>query len=132
MPIIAKWYDKANRIFIFEIVAPWSIDDVLQALQDTATFEEDEHPTSIIYDVRHGRTIPRSFLSVVRALQSNKSNRVRVRALVGANYTWHVLYKLIDRAFPTLTERFIFRDTIDEAVDFILARYDPPNITTDE
>ncbi|QPC82606.1 hypothetical protein G4Y79_23440 [Phototrophicus methaneseepsis] len=132
MPIHGAWLDVENRIYTFVVVAPWSLEDIISALEGTE--HETMRPNAIVYNVTQGKTIPRSFLSIIRVLQQHKGNDVGIRALVGANHVWRMLYKVVDRAFPALTEGFIFADTVEEALDYIhsqnkLSTEADPNLT---
>lgn len=120
VPIVIKWLDDLETIFCYEVLSPWTTDDVIDALGSTRDFLKGRVPVAIIFDVREAGMIPKSFLSVTSALRQHRNSIIHIRVLVGPNRIIRLIYNLMNRAFPDLLEGVAVKDTLDEAYDYIV------------
>jgi len=125
MPLTVYWLNHRQSVLVYEIVAPWTMGEFYNALIRASELQASvDAPIFILYDFRQGERFPRDFLSGINEMMRRRRESVYLRIVVGANVLLHVMYRLVRTISPQLGEKFVFVDTMHEAL-VLLDTYTP-------
>lgn len=108
-----------TNITCYEIHSPWSLQEFYEVVDQGYQQTINIMPLFIIYDLRRSHEFPRNFLSAMQYMEQYKQNNAVLRLVVEAPLVATVLYKILKKVRPALTENFVFVHTLDEAYGII-------------
>ncbi len=118
--ISVEWLDEQQRILVFRLISPWTMQQMYQAVADGEIMSENlADEFYIVFDIRESKGFPKDFLSSLSYLTQHKQENVARRVVVGTNIIFRATYQIVRQLAPHLAENFAFLNTMDEAVEYI-------------
>jgi hypothetical protein len=121
MGITVQWLDDLPDIQYFRFVDPWTVDDLVTAIDTAYDMSQNKETFDIIYDLTDGKNFPRSILSATSYLQERTQPQVNTRIIVGASNFMRTFLHILKALLPMI-DPFHFAATLDDAIDYLRAR----------
>lgn len=119
MPICVRWYDPEETIQVFEVVAPWSVDDIYSAVDKGYQMSQHKPYFDIIYDLRRSQSIPTNFRSSISYMSRMKQPQVGMRVVIGMGRLIPLILALVRALKPDLIAGIHTADTPEDSLTII-------------
>ena len=120
MPINVYWIDPAHDILCYRLEDPWTVEELIIALDEGYAMSNDESEFHIIYDLSRAKFVPRGFLSTRDFLETRIQPQVKIRVFVGVSYMVQVFLNMLLPILPAeFRETIISLPTLNEAVKYL-------------
>jgi hypothetical protein len=125
MPVSIDWTDDSRTLARYEILAPWTWDDLHTAAERLdAMLDSVDHPVDVLIDVRQMGSLPSSALGHLRSLtqQTARHPHWRLSLIIGASRLVQALMNTLTLLHPQIGARYVVVESEEQAYDQLRKR----------
>ncbi len=123
MPVDVHWLDDSYSTFYYRFEDPWTVNELVAALDHGYKMSEFEPATYLVYDLSAGKLVPRNFLSARQIMRARIQTKVKVRVFVGFPQLGEVFFHMLVSALPSsVTDTFVLMPTLEAALEYLDAQ----------
>lgn len=117
MPITVSWHDEEKSVILRQMQGNWTWDDFhISQSNINAMLKEVPHTVDQIIDTRESRSIPSNAITHFRSANKNVPANSGLRAVIGTNAFYRMMFKVLGSAFPKVVENVVFVADMNEAL----------------
>lgn len=128
MGIYLDWRETEG-VIIYQVVDPWTMNDLYQAVKTGFDLTKEVTDLVIIYDLQQTHHLPPSFLSGAGYLTRMKQENVSLRILVGVGMLVKAIIHILEKARPQLIADIKMVSTLEEALALMQTRQPPTPVS---
>jgi len=128
MPVDVFWFDDSHSTLCYRFKDPWTVNELVVALDEGYKMSEIHPATYLIYDLSDGNLVPRNFLSARQIMRARIQTNVKVRVFVGFPQMGEVFFDMLVSALPSsVTDTFVLVSSLDDALKHLEAQKSSPS-----